>query len=574
MANVKISELPAATGITAADIFPAVQGGITKRAGVSLVQFNQTPSATTLASAVSSGRALIVTAGTVDLSAVSSTSVTSDLVLVALNDATLNATTSDDFLTAGGGDIIIDGLLFGAWSHVVYSPQAASGYTTSLLRFVGCAVSGAFDVLYHERQLSDAYIVGNTFDALTGVPIKIGYNNYSLQENWNNLRIIGNRATNILAASAIDHYFAQINGKHALVALNEVDTITGTGIGEVFGVYMKQRYAVVLGNNIRGLTTVGSANPCAIQLKGADRGDTGNGVQGYANLVSSNMLLGTTARGIEIHVEDVAVVGNYVEGFTFGIMPQADADGVLTGTNRIRGAAASAGNYGVHLTSSGDDQLIVGNLIDQVDRGINLAQSSERNINVVGNSIAECDGIGIQQSGTAALLSIVGNTVDGADRAIYVGGTVTRLLVVGNNFAALTDANDRAIEIDGGTSSGLIKSNAPTEVTTTDASATNLYRFQLADNTAVWVEGTIIAKIDDASERSVWKIGGLFYRDGGGAVQQGSTADLITAIQSTWGGAPPAGPAFSIDTNTVRIRGTGKLATSITWSTDYTVQII
>ena len=95
---------------------------------------------------------------------------------------------------------------------------------------------------------------------------------------------------------------------------------------------------------------------------------------------------------------------------------------------------------------------------------------------------------------------------------------------------------------------------------TTDDTPKNLYSFTLADNSAVWLESTVLAMETDGSQRAAYKIGGLFYRDGAGAVQQGSTVEMITAIESEdWT------VAFGVATNDVKVIATGVAATLITW---------
>ena len=96
---------------------------------------------------------------------------------------------------------------------------------------------------------------------------------------------------------------------------------------------------------------------------------------------------------------------------------------------------------------------------------------------------------------------------------------------------------------------------------TTDDTATDLYSFTMADNSAIWLESTVTAMKTDGSDRAAYKIGGLFYRDGGNATQQGSTVQMITAIESDSNWAC----AFALSTNDVKVQGTGVAATNITW---------
>ena len=100
------------------------------------------------------------------------------------------------------------------------------------------------------------------------------------------------------------------------------------------------------------------------------------------------------------------------------------------------------------------------------------------------------------------------------------------------------------------------------KTSTTNDTPTNLYSFTLADNSAIWLESTVVAMETDGSNRNVYKIGGLFYRDGGAATQQGSTVQMITAIESDSAWAC----AFALSTNDVKVQGTGGAATTnVTW---------
>ena len=84
----------------------------------------------------------------------------------------------------------------------------------------------------------------------------------------------------------------------------------------------------------------------------------------------------------------------------------------------------------------------------------------------------------------------------------------------------------------------------------------------MADNSAIWVDALVVAMETDGSNRNVYHIGGLFYRDGGTATQQGSTDNLITAIESdaAWD------IAFATSTNDVQVKVTGGAATTnVTW---------
>lgn len=314
-------------------------------------------------------------------------------------------------------------------------------------------------------------------------------------------------------------------------------------------------------------------------MKGAGRGDTANGVQGYSNIFAANISYGTggnTERGMEVHVEDGVTFGNLLENFgQYGLLigpPSAGNICGLHGLNKYIGNGGS-GCYGIHEAANLDDVVFIGNAIRTVDRGINLTGNG-RNRHLVGLNITDATNIAIQSSGTVDLLTMVGNAVDGATRATYIGGTVTRALIVGNNFDGLTDNDDLTIQLDGSVKSGLVTANAPTETQTTNANATNIYRVTLPTNTHVWIECTVIGIKSDSSDRIVQKIGGFFYNSAGTATQQGATASLITTINSAWGGSVPSGAAFSPTGAIIRVQVTGVALTTINWSCDVKMQLL
>ena len=105
------------------------------------------------------------------------------------------------------------------------------------------------------------------------------------------------------------------------------------------------------------------------------------------------------------------------------------------------------------------------------------------------------------------------------------------------------------------------------KTSTTDDTATDLFSVTLLDNSAVWLESTVVAMETDGSQRAAYKIGVLFYRDGGAATQQGSTVEMITAIESEdWT------VAYGVATNDAKVIATGVAATLITWISKTKIQ--
>ncbi len=105
---------------------------------------------------------------------------------------------------------------------------------------------------------------------------------------------------------------------------------------------------------------------------------------------------------------------------------------------------------------------------------------------------------------------------------------------------------------------------------TTDATETTAWSKTLADNSAYWIESKVVAMITDGSGRSVYKIGGLFYRDGGSATQQGSTVEMITAIEGSLNGTV----TYDVTSNDVRLRIAGVGATNISWNNETVITMV
>ena len=91
------------------------------------------------------------------------------------------------------------------------------------------------------------------------------------------------------------------------------------------------------------------------------------------------------------------------------------------------------------------------------------------------------------------------------------------------------------------------------QTTTADATVTVIWSFTLPDNAALSVEAKVTAMESDGSDRNFYWIAGLFRRDGGSATQQGSTLNVVTAIES----ATTAAVEFQVSGSDVRVRWTG-----------------
>jgi len=107
--------------------------------------------------------------------------------------------------------------------------------------------------------------------------------------------------------------------------------------------------------------------------------------------------------------------------------------------------------------------------------------------------------------------------------------------------------------------------NATTQ--TTSSAVTTLWSQTLSDESACLVEAHVVAKKDDASDRAAYVRRALVYRDGGAAVMQGavSTTETIES-DAAWD------CTVDVSGNDVRVRVTGKAATTIDWDAHMKMQ--
>ena len=107
-----------------------------------------------------------------------------------------------------------------------------------------------------------------------------------------------------------------------------------------------------------------------------------------------------------------------------------------------------------------------------------------------------------------------------------------------------------------------MRTNAVATVTTTDATVTDLTVIEVAEGETYSVEIDVIAE-ETGTNRALYKMSGLFYRNASGDVtQQGSTA-VLNEIESE----PLWACDFAADTanQTIDVRVTGEAATTIDW---------
>jgi hypothetical protein len=111
-----------------------------------------------------------------------------------------------------------------------------------------------------------------------------------------------------------------------------------------------------------------------------------------------------------------------------------------------------------------------------------------------------------------------------------------------------------------GNTKGTCYDKAPVNVQTTDATVTTLDSFTLASNTAVTVAWMVTALKSDRTQAAGYSVLATFRNNGGTVSQVGTTEVTPKEDDSTWD--------CTIDnaTTTIRLRITGKAATTIQWT--------
>lgn len=457
----------------------------------------------------------------------------------------------------------LDGLTFDAWSQVLENDSADSGTVTDLdirdCSFLNIAGS-CIDI---ETPVSRAEIVGNYFNACTNYCIRIGKNDYSLQDTWQRVVITHNTAINIDATSTNNASFALVYGQFADISHNYIEDVD-SDTGECWAIYTKVRWGCIDNNRIYDLATNG-ASLFAINVKGNSRADT-SAPQGYGTSVRGNTLRQATAAGTAIRLqnEDTIVGNNFMEGFTVGIGGSTGVayDNQNISNNIIICPSTDTGVYGINLIGQVNGVVCQANTVEGGQVGIRIAASGAcSQWSIIGNTISGAtNGI---FSNSAALISdvdisnnlVTGSTGDG----IYVQ-YMDKVKIIDNQVTATSGD-----EVDfGGTDivTGLSLRHR-SELQTTDATVTTVVGIQVADNSAISVDVAATAMESDGSDRARYSVGALVYRDGGGATLQGSQYSNITAIESdaTWGG-----PTITVSSNDALCRVTGVAAQTINWS--------
>jgi hypothetical protein len=155
------------------------------------------------------------------------------------------------------------------------------------------------------------------------------------------------------------------------------------------------------------------------------------------------------------------------------------------------------------------------------------------------------------EDGAAALVTDADISASAAIACSKLGGGAQTY--AGSSYTSTADAKGTAAH------------REPVSVKTTDATPTTIDSFTLASNTAVAITALVTAIKSDGSQAGSWSVTACFRNNAGVVAQVGTTTSISIGVDdAAW--TATADNA----TTTIRVRVTGKAATTIRWTVVYT----
>lgn len=453
MTTIKISQLPAATNpVSASDLVPIVQGGVTKKASVSALTAGQfvTPeqfgavgdNATddtaamqaAMDAAVANGQTLQLRMGaTYLLNTWTAYQTTGRLRIVggaisgASGNSTLRGPATQVICLSPSTNLEVENVVFDRWTSAISRLTAQTGsfdyFNVRNCRFVNCISN----VIQIQKPIDNYRIENNDFENCTGTSgstaygVVIGTNTYASQDTWQNGWIDNNRFKSLSATGTRSLAAILVYGRAVTICNNKVDTLNQSGTGEAWGIYTKVRYGQVYSNYVTGVNAAGSADNQGINIKGNTRSSP-VAPQGFSNSVWGNNVKNITngvaasgkGGGIRVQTDDAVVYGNLVEECGI-ICDESTTYRNVQISNNIIQCAASTAIEGIRLEGAGTFVVADNNIIRNCTTGIFLASPA---------------------TGTMADAHVTFNRVVGSTYGIlwdaYTGATLTRSVIENN----------------------------------------------------------------------------------------------------------------------------------------------
>lgn len=263
---------------------------------------------------------------------------------------------------------------------------------------------------------------------------------------------------------------------------------------------------------------------------------------------------GTSSSGIAIGnntitVDGIAIGGNASANYSNGVVIGNGADGGSTGGIAI-GQAAKSANSSVAIGyvtnnggSPGNETVIIG-------------ATANQSVNAGTSSVAV--GYGAHSTGNRSI-AIGKNARSTATNAYTIANmSATTTNNVANSLLISWDlANEDLMFVKGRT-------------LTTGATQGTLLAFTLADGFVYSIKATIKGRKIDGTDRALYVVEALAYRQGGGAVLEGGVPYNYKVVEST--GATSWNGDIDVSGNDIRVRVNGAAATTINWNVILEIQ--
>lgn len=440
---------PASSDILTPETFGCVGDGVTDDTANFLLALNN---------AQSTGRILYLTAKkTYLLSTWSSTGVIpTDIVKIRGPERTakVKGPSGAGYFLRPGQAFDIDGVDFDRWTGVIRKDVADGGNIIGA-RFTNNTLQNITGIPFNiECPFKYGHISGNYFTACSGgYMIRVGENTNANQDTWDGYFIQRNVMKTNTATSTTSGFPILATGIRVLVSDNVIDGFLSDA-GEAVAIYAKLRYSQIVNNRINGISstqnTGAALDVAGISLKGAIRGVTNSGINGFKNIVSGNTITnigaqGVKGSGIRCQVADSIVENNIVQDCGLIFISADDTNG--TSYNKILNNSCEAFNilptWGIYLTTFGTSHKIIGNTIKDATIGILITSTSNSLLDtlVSGNSIntTRASSYAFYLGGSTGIagVMITGNGVQlpSTGTVLLNNGTVTRVNVRNNDFA-------------------------------------------------------------------------------------------------------------------------------------------
>ncbi len=312
-----------------------------------------------------------------------------------------------------------------------------------------------------------------------------------------------------------------------------------------------------------GYFEFGTIRDCTF-VQDIEDGISVSGANCAGTVIVYNRMVTEHSGGDGIHVgttagEGVRVFGNTVEGPFYTGIKVDDSEGVSVSGN----AARYQTNFGILINATADRANVTNNIVYD-SGGDGIAFNGDYGV-VKGNEVYSAAGTGLACGGTEH--SIIANNVieDGAGWALIVDEYCSDLSLSVNRYNNNTsgtlsihvDATD--IEVDG---------KVLNQLATTSDPETTISLIPIPDDTAVWIEVSVVARRTDAAARAKWTRGALVYRESAGAAtMEGSVWAPLTVP-----GATPYAVTIDTNGNNARVRVTGVAGHDVNWTSRHVVE--